>query len=56
LREVGPAVAEALLPRVYDDVPQHMHGMAMRSLRAHLFKLRDEARVAELGDQWSLRS
>ena len=55
LRELGPAAADALLPRVYDDVPQRMHAMAMRSLKAHLFKLRDEARAGEQLERWSLR-
>ncbi len=54
LRALGPAAVDALLPRVYDDVPQRMHAMAMRSLKAHLFKLRDEARAAEQGERWSL--
>jgi len=55
LRELGPAAAaEALLLQVYDDVPQRMHAMAMRSLKAHLFKLRDESRAAERGAMWSL--
>ena len=39
---------------VYDDVPQRMHAMAMRSLKAHLFKLRDEARAVEQSAGWSL--
>ena len=54
LREFGPAPADALLPRVYDDVPARMHAMAMRSLKAHLLKLRDEARAAEQDGRWSL--
>ena len=54
LRELGPAPADALLPRVYDDVPARMHAMAMRSLKAHLLKLRDEARAAEQDGRWSL--
>jgi glyoxylase-like metal-dependent hydrolase (beta-lactamase superfamily II)/8-oxo-dGTP pyrophosphatase MutT (NUDIX family) len=54
LRDLGPAAADALLPQVYDDVPQRMHAVAMRSLKAHLFKLRDEARAAEQGECWSL--
>ncbi len=54
LRDLGPAAADALLPRVYDDVPERMHAMAMRSLKAHLFKLRDEARAAEQGERWAL--
>ncbi len=39
LRELGEEES-ALLARVYDDVPQRMHPMALRSLRAHLHKLR----------------
>lgn len=54
LRELGPAAADALLPRVYDDVPQRLHAMAMRSLKAHLFKLRDDARAVEREARWSL--
>ncbi len=54
LRDLGPAAAEVLLARVYDDVPQRMHAMAMRSLKAHLFKLRAEVRAIEQGDRWAL--
>ena len=54
LRDLGPAPAEALLAQVYDDVPQRMHAMAMRSLKAHLFKLRAEARAIEQDDRWAL--
>ena len=39
LRELGDDEA-ALLARVYADVPERMHPMALRSLRAHLIKLR----------------
>ena len=53
LRDLGPAPAEALLAQVYDDVPPRMHAMAMRSLKAHLIKLRDEARAVEQGDRWA---
>lgn len=49
------AVAEAtLLKRVYDDVPERMHPVAMRSLLAHLLKLRDEGMVGNDGDGWCL--
>jgi glyoxylase-like metal-dependent hydrolase (beta-lactamase superfamily II)/8-oxo-dGTP pyrophosphatase MutT (NUDIX family) len=54
LRDLGPAPAEVLLAQVYDDVPQRMHAMAMRSLKAHLFKLRAEARANEQDDRWAL--
>ena len=39
LRDLGDDEA-ALLARVYADVPERMHPMALRSLRAHLIKLR----------------
>jgi glyoxylase-like metal-dependent hydrolase (beta-lactamase superfamily II) len=35
----GNATLNALLPRVYDDVPRTLHSMAAHSLRAHLQKL-----------------
>ena len=56
LRELGPAPAETLVAQVYDDVPQRMHAMALRSLNAHLFKLRDEACAIRQGERWSLAS
>ncbi len=54
MHALGPATAEALLARVYDDVKPQLLGVAMRSLRAHLFKLRDEGRATERGAHWSL--
>jgi glyoxylase-like metal-dependent hydrolase (beta-lactamase superfamily II) len=54
LGELGPASAETLLAAVYADVPSHLHGVAMRSLTAHLLKLRDEARAAESAGEWAL--
>ena len=56
LRALGPADAEALLARVYDDVKPQLLAMAMRSLRAHLFKLRDEGAAHEREGRWSLRA
>jgi glyoxylase-like metal-dependent hydrolase (beta-lactamase superfamily II)/8-oxo-dGTP pyrophosphatase MutT (NUDIX family) len=56
LRDLGPASAETLLLRVYDDVPQRLHTMASRSLTAHLLKLRDETLVFADGGRWSLTS
>jgi glyoxylase-like metal-dependent hydrolase (beta-lactamase superfamily II)/8-oxo-dGTP pyrophosphatase MutT (NUDIX family) len=54
LDELAPASAETLLARVYADVPAKLHPMAMRSLTAHLLKLRDDgmARKDEAG-AWS---
>lgn len=49
----GPAPAEALLAAVYDDVPARMHPVALRSLTAHLLKLRDEGRAREQGGRWA---
>jgi hypothetical protein len=45
---------EALLARVYDDVKPQLLAMALRSLRAHLFKLRDEGVARESEGRWSL--
>jgi glyoxylase-like metal-dependent hydrolase (beta-lactamase superfamily II)/8-oxo-dGTP pyrophosphatase MutT (NUDIX family) len=54
VRDLGPASTEALLATVYADVPERLHAMALRSLTAHLFKLRDEAAVIEADGRWSL--
>ena len=57
LRAHGPAADEAtLLATVYADTPQRLHAVALRSLRAHLGKLRDDGRVtAEDAQHWRLR-
>lgn len=54
LRRLGPASADALLQAVYDDVPPRLHPVAMRSLKAHLFKLRDDAAAVERDALWAL--
>lgn len=54
LRALGPAPAESLLEQVYADVPTRMFPIALRSLTAHLLKLRDEARAVEQDGRWSL--
>ncbi len=52
LRSTGPADLDALLPRVYDDVPGALHPVAARSLHAHLLKLQVDG-VAQLdGHVW----
>jgi len=51
----GPAAADELLPVVYADVPAKLHSMALRSLTAHLLKLRDDGSAAEAAGRWSLR-
>jgi len=54
LRELGPADEAALLARVYDDVKPQLHAMALRSLRAHLNKLRDDGTAREADRHWAL--
>jgi glyoxylase-like metal-dependent hydrolase (beta-lactamase superfamily II)/8-oxo-dGTP pyrophosphatase MutT (NUDIX family) len=39
LRSLGEASVEQLVPLAYDDVPARLHGVAARSLTAHLHKL-----------------
>ena len=43
-----------LLPRVYDDVPAALHGMASRSLLAHLLKLQRDEAARCVNEVWSL--
>jgi glyoxylase-like metal-dependent hydrolase (beta-lactamase superfamily II)/8-oxo-dGTP pyrophosphatase MutT (NUDIX family) len=54
LRSVGGGDVDALLPVVYRDVPERMHPVAARSLRAHLLKLRADGRAVESSGRWSL--
>ncbi len=54
LRTLGPATPEVLLAQVYADTPARLHAMALRSLTAHLLKLRAEARAVEREGRWSL--
>jgi glyoxylase-like metal-dependent hydrolase (beta-lactamase superfamily II)/8-oxo-dGTP pyrophosphatase MutT (NUDIX family) len=54
LEELGPAPLDRLVAKVYADVPKRMHPVALRSLTAHLLKLRDEGRAAESAGSWSL--
>ncbi|MFJ2991714.1 MBL fold metallo-hydrolase [Pandoraea sp. NPDC087047] len=50
LEKVGPASLETLTPVVYADVPAAHHGVAQRSLRAHLEKLAEDGRAARSED------
>jgi glyoxylase-like metal-dependent hydrolase (beta-lactamase superfamily II) len=54
MRALGAADADTLLARVYDDVQPRLHAMAMRSLTAHLLKLRDDGAASESDGRWSL--
>lgn len=44
-----------LLPSVYDDVAPAMHGLARRSLLAHLVKLEREGQVVRRDERWQRR-
>ena len=56
LEALGPAPLDRLVAAVYADVPERMHPVALRSLTAHLLKLRDEGRAAESAGRWALAS
>ncbi len=55
LHSLGEASEDELLPRVYDDVPAAMHGVARRSLLAHLIKLCDDGALQREGDRFISR-
>ncbi len=55
LRSAGVVRAEELVPAVYGDVPAARHGIAARSLAAHLIKLEAEGWVELLGERWRVR-
>ena len=49
--EANPGLTSAeLVPQVYEDVPEHLHGWAERSLLAHLLKLETDG-IARIDDQ-----
>jgi glyoxylase-like metal-dependent hydrolase (beta-lactamase superfamily II) len=52
LEKLGAAGLDALLPLVYDDVPAERHQWARLTLQAHLIKLAQEGRAAELNGIW----
>ncbi len=54
LRDIGPGSVEALVATVYDDTPERMHPLAMRSLLAHLNKLEVDGRARQQNDVWQL--
>jgi glyoxylase-like metal-dependent hydrolase (beta-lactamase superfamily II)/8-oxo-dGTP pyrophosphatase MutT (NUDIX family) len=51
LRALGPATVEELVPTVYNDTPPARHGVAARSLLAHLVKLETEGRAHKVPDE-----
>ncbi len=48
----GLGTTSELLVHVYDDVPAALHGVATRSLLAHLLKLQGDGAVALQGEVW----
>ena len=48
----GSATLAALVLQVYDDVPAALHGVAERSLLAHLLKLQADGAVVLAGERW----
>jgi glyoxylase-like metal-dependent hydrolase (beta-lactamase superfamily II) len=53
-KQKNPATLDELVPVVYDDTPARLHGVARRSLHAHLIKLEREGRALESGELWRL--
>ena len=54
--EAGETTVDAVVGRVYVDVPEALHPIARFSVHAHLLKLADEGRVegAELDGKWEI--
>jgi glyoxylase-like metal-dependent hydrolase (beta-lactamase superfamily II)/8-oxo-dGTP pyrophosphatase MutT (NUDIX family) len=52
----GSATLEALLPKVYDDVPAAIHPVAARSLQAHLEKLAEDGEIGLSAGVWAMRA
>jgi glyoxylase-like metal-dependent hydrolase (beta-lactamase superfamily II) len=47
----GIGTIEAMVARIYRDVPQHLHGAAAQSVRAHLIHLMEQGRASpDTGD------
>ncbi|MBX3661975.1 MAG: MBL fold metallo-hydrolase [Burkholderiales bacterium] len=55
LARQGPATLEALVRHAYDDVPERIHPVAMRSLHAHLLRLERNGRAAAAAGTWQAR-
>ena len=54
LADAGSATVDALLPLVYDDVPDSRHAVARRSLLAHLLHLQQQGTALEDARGWTL--
>jgi glyoxylase-like metal-dependent hydrolase (beta-lactamase superfamily II) len=54
LARLARPTVEELVREVYDDVSERLHGVAQRSLNAHLDKLAAEGRARAEGGRWAL--
>jgi glyoxylase-like metal-dependent hydrolase (beta-lactamase superfamily II)/8-oxo-dGTP pyrophosphatase MutT (NUDIX family) len=54
LKTLGEASVTELVPLAYDDVPARLHGVAARSLTAHLHKLIADGAARERGERFAL--
>ena len=54
LTSSGGEPLNELVKKVYDDVDTRLHGLAERSLLAHLIKLREDSRAREEDRAWYL--
>lgn len=52
LAGAGPATLEVLVRHAYDDVPERIHPVAMRSLQAHLLRLEYNGRAVQAAGLW----
>lgn len=55
LAQAGPATLAELVRHAYDDVPGHIHPVAMRSLHAALIRLARNGRAVQDGERWRKR-
>jgi len=55
LKAAGPATLEVLVRHAYDDVPERIHNVAMRSLHAHLLRLERNGHAVQAAGQWRAR-
>ena len=54
LKNAGTVTLEELVKTAYDDVPERIHNVAMRSLHATLIRLRRLGRVTVDAENWSV--
>jgi len=54
LSDRQPREVMAIVKKIYTDVPEYLHQAAASSVRSHLKKLRQEGRVREHDQKWSI--